>query len=37
MKAALNGYTQVTETLVGHGADINAKTKVFFKIKIIHC
>ena len=31
MIAALNGHTQVTETLVGHGAaDVNAKSKVFF-------
>ena len=29
MKAAFNGHTQVTETLVGHGANVNAKDKVF--------
>ena len=34
MKAASKGHSQVTETLVGHGADVNAKNKV---ILIIHC
>ena len=29
MIAALKGHIQVTETLVGHGADVNAKDKVF--------
>ena len=35
MKAALNGHTQVTETLVGHGADVNAKNKVFCQLYIV--
>ena len=29
MIAAFNGHTQVTDTLVRHGADVNAKDKVF--------
>ena len=35
MKAALNGHTQVTETLIGHGGDVNAKDKVFCHLHIV--
>ena len=32
MIAASNGKTQVAETLIGHGADVNAKDKVFCQL-----
>ena len=32
MLAAYNGHTQVTETLIGHGADVNAKDKVICQL-----
>ena len=34
MKAAFNGHTQVTETLFGHGANVNAKDEVFCQLCI---
>ena len=35
MNAAFNGHTQVTETLIGHGANVNAKHKVFCQLCIV--
>ena len=35
MNATFNGHTQVTETLVGHGADVNAKDEVFCQLYIV--
>ena len=35
MFAAVNGHTQVTKTLIGHGADVNAKNKVFCQLYIV--
>ena len=35
MKAASNGKTQVTETLIRHGAFVNAKDKVFCPLYIV--
>ena len=35
MKAAFNGHTQVTETLIGHGANVNAKDEVFCQLYIV--
>ena len=35
MNAALNGHTQVTETLIGYRADVNAKDKVFCQLYIV--
>ena len=36
MVAILNRYTQVTETLIGHGADVNAKDEVFCQLYIVN-
>ena len=35
MIAALNGHTQTIETLVEHGAIVNAKDKVLFLLYIV--
>ena len=35
MRAAVNGHTQTIETLIGHGADVNAKDKVFCQLYIV--
>ena len=35
MKAAFNGHTQVTEALIGHGANVIAKDKVFCQLCIV--